>query len=58
MRRLDALLAGELGVVKLRVQAAGREQVLVRAALHYLPGLDDQDLVRLPDRGQPVRDHQ
>ncbi len=54
----DGLLAGELGVVQLGVQAARREQVLVRAAFPDPALVDDEDLVRFPDGGQPVRDDQ
>jgi hypothetical protein len=30
----------------------------VRPAFGDLPAVDDEDLVRRPDRGQPVGDHQ
>ena len=51
-------LPGELGVVQVGVQAARREEFLVRAALGDPAGVDDQDLVGFPDCGQAVRDHQ
>src|SRR5690348_12929378 len=56
--RCQRLLVRELGVVQLGVQAAGGEQFLVLAALADLAVVDDQDLVGLPDGGQPVRDDQ
>ena len=52
------LLAGELGAVQLGVQAAGGQQLVVRAALDDPAVVDDQDLVGLADGGQPVRDDQ
>ena len=54
----DRLLAGELGPVQVRVQPAGREQLLVTAALADPPVVDDQDLVGLADGRQPVGDDQ
>ncbi len=49
---------GELGPVKVGVEPARREQFLVAAAFPELALVDDQDLVRLADGGQPVGDHQ
>jgi hypothetical protein len=43
------ILLGELGPVQLRVQAARREQLSVRAALADPAAVDHQDLVGLPD---------
>ena len=51
------LLPLELPHVQLIVRAAHRQQLLVPAALHNLARLQHQDLVRIPDRAQPVRDH-
>src|SRR5450755_4213598 len=50
-RNNTALLAGELGVVQLGVQPVRGQQLLVGAALSDLPGVDDQDLVGVPDGG-------
>ncbi len=54
MRRL----AGELGAVKVGVETVGREQLGMPTALAHPAVIDDQDLVSLPDGGQPMRDHQ
>src|SRR5487761_1385128 len=43
------VLLGELGPLQLRVQAARREQLSVRAALADPAAVDHQDLVGLPD---------
>ena len=51
-------LVGELGVVQVGVQAAGGQQLGMRAALGDPALVDDQDLVGFPDGGQPVRDDQ
>ena len=51
-------LVGELGVVEVGVQAAGGQQLGMRAALGDPALVDDQDLVGFPDGGQPVRDDQ
>src|SRR6185312_9371093 len=52
----DRLLLCELGAVQVGVQSPGREQLIVVAALADLAVVDDQDLIGLADRGQPVRD--
>src|SRR5579863_10481201 len=49
---------GELCPVELGVQPGRGEQLVVGAALTDLARIDHQDLVRLPDRGQPVGDYQ
>src|SRR5690606_34877669 len=51
---LDALLP----LVEPAVEAILPEQLLVRAALDDPAAVQDQDLVRALDRGQPVRDHE
>src|SRR5581483_3492786 len=51
-------LEAVLLVVQLAVPALPLDQLGMRAALDDLAGLDDEDLVRALDRGQPVRDHE
>ena len=46
----------ELGAVQLRVAPVRREELVVGAAFHDAAGLDDEDLVGGPHRGQPVGD--
>jgi hypothetical protein len=51
-------LAGELGVVEIGVPAACGQQSLMSAALGDLASVHDENMVGLPDGGQPVGDHQ
>src|SRR5437870_13156633 len=50
-----ALVIEELQVVQLAVDAAPREQLLVRPDLHDRAAVEDDDLVRAADRGEAVR---
>src|ERR1700754_921488 len=52
------LLAGELGVVQVGVEPARGQQLLVGAAFADSSRVDDQDLVGVADRREPVRGHQ
>jgi hypothetical protein len=53
----EPLVVGELGAVERGVTAARREQAVVGAALDDRAVLDHGDLVRRPDRREPVGDH-
>ena len=48
----------ELGVVELRIRAAGGEQLFVRALLDDGSVIHHQDEVRVHDGGKPMRDHE
>src|SRR4051794_31898741 len=56
--RLRLLLAFELCSVELGVEAAGGKELIVGTPLQDSPVIDDQDLVRLTDGRQAVRDDQ
>src|SRR5512135_2620823 len=51
-------LRTELQRVEAAVHAGGGEQLLVTAALDDAPAVEHQDLRRVLDRGQTVRDHE
>jgi len=53
-----AVLVGELGAVQLGVQAPLGQQLGVGAPLDHPAAVNDQQLVGLPDGGQPVGDDQ
>src|SRR3954470_17340761 len=55
---LGLLLTFELRAVELGVEAARSDELLMCAPLHDAPVVDDEDLIRLADRRQPVRDHE
>src|SRR5690606_27512507 len=40
------------------VDPLAREEILVLATLHYLALAQHQDQIRVPDRREPVRDHE
>lgn len=48
----------ELGLVELRVPPTGGQQLLVSAALDDAPAVDDEELIGVQHRAEPVRDHQ
>lgn len=48
----------ELHVVQLLVEPVMAHKLKVPAALHYFAAVHDQDLVRLGDRRESVRDHE
>src|SRR6266542_169479 len=50
-------LFAELDFVEMCVEAAARQQFVVCARFHHDSILQNEDDVRLPDRRQPVRDH-
>jgi len=49
---------GELQLDKVAVVAAAREQLLVPTDLEDSPVVEHDDLVGVPDRREPVRDHE
>ena len=52
------LLVAELQIVEPAIEAAGAEQLVVRAALHHPARVEHDDLVRVAHGGEPVSDHQ
>src|SRR5690606_11180202 len=51
-------VVAKLHVVQRRVQAAGRQELLVRPLLDDLARIEDDDAVGVLYRGQAMRDHQ
>ena len=49
---------GMLQPYKFGIPTVSRHQVLMRAPFHNAAALEDQNAVRVPDGGQPVRHHQ
>src|SRR5436190_17828478 len=54
--RSSQLFLEQLLLVELRVQAASGDQLVMRPALRDPSTVKDEDLIRLADRGNPVRD--